>query len=179
MNLLVPDCVLPGCAEPVGEQRMVEALGRMAPLRLTKSQWGSVAKLKTSGGTWSTYLSDIRRQGLLDETSAGYTLSEAGFAYLGGRPAPMSAEKLQGHYRQILRSGAVKMLDALLDAWPDGLSREELGEVADLAATGGTFSTYLSDLTRNGLAVRDRDTIRATDLLVRGAELNLDDGSAI
>ena len=153
-----------------GARRMVEALGRMAPLRLTTSQWGTVAHLKTTGGTWSTYLSDIRRAGFVDEGPAGWTLTDAGFDYLGGRPDPMTAAELQDHYRSILRAGAVKMLDALLEAHPDGLTRGQLGAAADIAITGGTFSTYLSDLVRNGLAEKHTDVIVAADLLVYGAD---------
>jgi hypothetical protein len=154
-----------------GAHRMVEALGRMAPLRLTKAQWGTVAKLKTSGGTWSTYLGDIRRAGLLDgDPVAGYTLTPAGFDYLGGRPTPMTPTELQVYYRSILRAGAAKMLDALIDAHPGSLTREEIGAAADIAITGGTFSTYLGDLTRNGLAERQPDgTVVATNVLIYGA----------
>ncbi len=141
----------------------------MAPLRLTKSQWGTVARLKTSGGTWSTYLGDIRRAGLLDENSVGYTLTDAGFEYLGERPEPMTAVELQDHYRSILRAGAAKMLDALISSYPAGLTREELGAAADISTAGGTFSTYLGDLTRNGLAERSNGEVRATDILMRGA----------
>lgn len=153
-----------------GARRMVESLGRMAPLRLTKSQWGTVAKLKTSGGTWSTYLSDIRRAGLLDEDTTGYTLSKAGFDFLGEMPEPMAATELQDHYRTILRSGAARMLDALLDAHPEGLTRDELSEAGGVTSSGGTFSTYLSDLTRNGLAARRGGLIFATDILIFGAD---------
>lgn len=151
-----------------GARRMVEALARMAPLRLTKGQWGTVAQLKTTGGTWSTYLSDIRRRGYLDETSAGYTLTDAGFACLGGRPEPMTADELQTHYLAILRAGASKMLEALIAAYPGALSREELGAAADIVTTGGTFSTYLSDLVRNGLAERDGGDVVATRILMHG-----------
>jgi hypothetical protein len=154
-----------------GAHRMVEALGRMAPLRLTKSQWGMVAKLKTTGGTWSTYLSDIRRSGFLDEAPNGYTLTDAGFAYLGGRPEAMTSAELQDHYRAVLRSGAAKMLDALIAAYPDGMTKEDLGAAVDIATTGGTFSTYVSDLVRNGLAERRNGVIVATDVLIHGADL--------
>lgn len=153
-----------------GARRMVESLGRMAPLRLTKGQWGTVAKLKTSGGTWSTYLSEIRRAGLIDETPAGFTLTDAGFDYLGGRPDPMTADELQAHYRGILRAGARTMLDALITAHPRPLSREDLGEAAGLATSGGTFSTYQGELTRNGLAERVDGGLIATDVLIYGAD---------
>lgn len=153
-----------------GARRMVEALGRMAPLRLTRSQWGTVAQLRTSGGTWSTYLADLRRAGLVDESAEGWTLTEAGFDYLGGRPEPMTALELQQHYLRILRAGAAKMLSTLIEAYPGALSREQLGQAAGLTSSGGTFSTYLSDLTRNGLAERvDGGLLRATGVLMHGA----------
>lgn len=153
-----------------GARRMVESLGRMAPLRLTKGQWGTVAKLKTTGGTWSTYLGEIRRAGLIDENSAGFTLTDAGFDYLGGRPEPMTAVELQSHYRGILRAGARAMLDALIAAHPQPLTREELGEAAGLATSGGTFSTYQGELTRNGLAERVDGGLIATEILMFGAD---------
>jgi len=46
-----------------GAQRMITALARMAPLRLTKAQWATVARIKHTGGTWSTYLGQLRRAG--------------------------------------------------------------------------------------------------------------------
>lgn len=152
-----------------GAHRMVESLGRMAPLRLTKAQWGTVAKLKTTGGTWTAYFGDIKRAGFLDENFAGFTLTDAGFEYLGGAPEPMTPEELQDHYRSILRTGAAKMLDSIMDAYPNGITKEELGEAAGIVITGGTFTAYLGDIVRNGLAVKDGNEIRATDILMHGA----------
>lgn len=155
-----------------GAHRMVVALGRMYPRRLTKSQWGTVAKLKPSGGTWSAYMTDIRRAGYLEEDTAGsgYTLTAAGFDYLGGRPEPMTAQELQEHYRQSLPRGAAAMLDALIGSYPSGLTKEQLGAAAGLAGRGGTFTGYVADLIRNGLAERTGDIITATSVLVHGAD---------
>lgn len=153
-----------------GAVRMVESLGRMQPLRLTKSQWGMVSGLKTSGGTWSTYLGELRRLGFIDEGPAGFTLTDAGFDFLGGRPAPMTAVELQEHYRRILRAGAVRMLDEVMRVYPHTIERAELGEAAGISTAGGTFSTYLGELVRNGLIERDGQSYRATDILMRGAE---------
>jgi len=152
-----------------GARRMVESLGRMAPLRLTKAQWGTVAKLKTTGGTWTAYFGDIKRAGFIDENSAGFTLTAAGFEYLGGAPEPMTPEELQDHYRSILRTGAAKMLDSIMDAYPNSITREEVGEAAGIVITGGTFTAYLGDIVRNGLAVREGNEIRATEILMHGA----------
>ena len=153
-----------------GAQRMVEALGRMAPLRLTKGQWGTVARLKTSGGTWTAYMGDIRRAGFLDENSIGYTLTPGGFRHIGALPDPMTAAELQSHYLNILRAGASKMLSVLIETYPRALTKEELGDAADIVVTGGTFTAYLGDLTRNGLAAKRDGAYVATEILMFGAE---------
>lgn len=152
-----------------GANRMINTLAAMAPLRLTKAQWATVARMKHTGGTWSTYLGEIRRAGLIDENPAGFTLTQAGWDYLGYRPEPMTATQLQQHYLGILRAGAARMLRAVIDAHPDGLTRIELADVSGVTASGGTFSTYLGDLRRNGLIEERGDQIVATDILMYGA----------
>jgi len=152
-----------------GARRMVETLGRMHPLHLTKAQWGTVSGLKTTGGTWSTYFGELKRLGFIDQDQAGFFLTAAGFDFIGGQPDPMTAGELQQHYRTILRAGAVKMLDAVMAAYPSGLSKEQIGEAAEIVTTGGTFSTYLGDLKRNGLVEQDGAEYFATDVLMKGA----------
>lgn len=153
-----------------GAHRMIDALARMDPLRLTKAQWSTVARIRHTGGTWSTYLGELRRAGLLDETSAGFRLSAAGWDYLGVRPEPMSAADLQQHYLTILRAGAGRMLRACIDAYPEGLTKQQLAERAGVAPSGGTFSTYLGELRRNGLVEQRENGVVATEILIYGAQ---------
>lgn len=153
-----------------GAHRMLDTLAKMAPLRLTKSQWGMNSGLKHTGGTWKTYLGELRRAGLVEETSTGFTLTEAGWDFLGKRPSPMDAQQLQQHYLSILRPGAGRMLQACIDAYPNGLTRESLAATADFSASGGTFKTYLGELRRNGLVEQVNDQYRATELLMQGPD---------
>ncbi len=152
-----------------GAQRMLESLGRMAPLHLTRAQWGTVAKIKPTSGTFSTYLGELRRAGLVEEDAAGFTLTDAGFDYLGGRPAPMTAGELQQHYLSILRAGAARMLTAVMQAYPGGLTREEISAAAGVTATSGTFSTYLGELRRNGLIEQRGAQFVAREIFMHGA----------
>lgn len=152
-----------------GARRMLESLGRMAPLRLTKAQWGAVSAMKHTSGTFATYLGELRRAGLIDQNGAGFTLTDAGFDHLGGRPAPMTGSELQQHYLSILRAGARRMLEAILGAYPAGLTREQIAAAAEISASSGTFSTYLGDLRRNELVVSDGVQFVASEMLVRGA----------
>jgi DNA-binding IclR family transcriptional regulator len=73
-------------------------------------------------------------------------------------------------YRRTLRAGARAMLDALVAAYPAGLTREELAEAAGITASGGTFTTYLGHLRRNGLVEVDGPQVSASPTLFLRAE---------
>jgi hypothetical protein len=166
----------PNGADPkftAGVNRMIIALARMAPLRLTKTQWSTVAGIKHTGGTWTTYLSRLRQAGFIDQNHAGFTLTDAGWNYLGERPAPMTSNELQQHFLSILRKGAGRMLEAVMAAYPGGLTRAQIADAAEIASTGGTFTTYLSDLTRNGLIEKQGNQYVATDVLMKGADMEI------
>jgi hypothetical protein len=68
-------------------------------------------------------------------------------------------------WRQALRAGEWRMLEALVAVYPDALSREELGEQTGFTLTGGTFGTYLGTLRRNGLIEVQGQDLRASDTL--------------
>lgn len=164
----VPDTAAPKFRS--GAQRMLKALARMAPLHLTKTQWGLVAHMKHTGGTFNTYRAELQRAGLIEETHIGYTLTTAGFDYLGHQPNPMTGPELQQHYLSILRKGEARMLTALIDAHPAPLSRDDIAQKSAIAVTGGTFNTYLSGLVRNGLIDKHGDRYTASDILIHGAQ---------
>lgn len=150
---------------------MIEALARMSPLRLTKAQWSTLAKVKHTGGTWTTYLSHLSQAGFIDKNDVGYTLTETGWDYVGDRPTPVTADELQQHYLSILRAGEARMLRAIMAAHPDGLTRDEISEQAEIASSGGTFTTYLSRLRTNGLVEARGDRIVASKILMYGSEM--------
>jgi hypothetical protein len=57
------------------------------------------------------------------------------------------------------------MLDVLLEARPNRLTRAELGIRAGFESSGGTFGTYLGSLRRNGLVDVDGDQVRVSETL--------------
>jgi biotin operon repressor len=60
-------------------------------------------------------------------------------------------------------SGTPKIVEALLQAHPHALSREELGERIGMIHTGGSFGEYIRRLRRNGIAIERADGIRLSD----------------
>lgn len=150
-----------------GALRMLQRLAERYPETWTRAQLATLARIKRSGGTFSTYYSRLNQRGLIVEEGGRVAITEDGLALMGGPPdAPQSHADLIASWRERLSGGARRMFDELLDAGERGLTREELAERAEIAQTGGTFSTYLSRLMTNGLVERRGDVIVATDLLL-------------
>lgn len=151
-----------------GERKMLEVLVQFHPGTRTKSQLGALSGYTPSGGTFSTYLSTLRKNSLIKDSVGGSIVAtEAGLDWFGGDrpPAPTTTEQLLEMWRNKLLAGERKMLDLLVKTYPDPLSKEKLGEGTGYAFTGGTFSTYLSTLRTNALATVEGDMVRASDAI--------------
>jgi len=151
-----------------GEQRMLQTLAERYPTKLTRAQLGTLAGFTPSGGTFGTYFGALKRYGLIIEASNGdVEITEAGLRYLGSEvpPRPQTTAEFLAMWQRALRSGEWRMLEALVDVHPKALAREELGARTGYTATGGTFSTYLGTLRRNGLIEVTGDQVRASRTL--------------
>jgi hypothetical protein len=150
-----------------GERRILQVLARWHPGRLTVPQLGALAKLSWRGGTFAGYLAALRERELVD-VAGDVGITEAGFWAIGSDvPAePQSAAEVLAGWRERLSAGTVRVLDALVDAYPSELSREDLAERAGLTASGGTFGAAIGSLRRYGLAEVGKDGLRAGGVLI-------------
>jgi hypothetical protein len=155
-----------------GARRMVEMLGRLHPEPLTRVQLGTLADITPTSGTFSDYLSSLRRAGLVDDASDGrVALTQAGLdaaaAHVGlGSPSPAELKEM---WSRKFKAGARRMLDELFAVYPDGLTRDELSDRAEITKSSGTFSDYLSSLRRNKIIVERDGSIYAGDALFLGS----------
>jgi hypothetical protein len=149
-----------------GAARMLAALAAYHPVTLTRAQLATVSKMKSTGGTYSTYLSHLRTNGLVVEDGGRLSLTDAGKAATGTSSSqPFTAADLRAQWRDGLRAGAARMFDVVVDAYPGSVSRAELAEAVEMAPSGGTFSTYLSVLRSNGLVEVNGQDVRASQTL--------------
>jgi len=153
-----------------GERKMLEVLAQFHPGSRTKAQIGALAGYTPSGGTFSTYFSTLRKNDLVQEYDSGSVkITEKGLDWFGeARPeAPKTTKELHEMWRGKFLAGERKMFDVLVSRYPEGISKEELGQETGYEASGGTFSTYLSTLRKNLLATVDKKTeiVRAADTL--------------
>jgi hypothetical protein len=146
-----------------GAMRMLTALARQHPVKVTRGQLATLGSVKKSGGTFGSYFSALRTNGLITEENGLVLITPAGLAAAGVEPGePMTAAEIREQWRSALKAGARAMLDHLLAVYPASVSRAELAEAAGIEQGGGTFGSYLSTLRSNGLAEVTGDQVCAS-----------------
>jgi hypothetical protein len=135
-----------------GARRMLEALAHY-PDGLTRQQVATLAGMRVTSGTFTSYLSTLRRADLIAEPNGHIAISEAGLQELGRseRGEPLPPDEVQAMWRSTLKAGARAMFDELLAVYPEAVTRQDLADRVEMSATSGTFTSYLSTLRRNGL----------------------------
>lgn len=155
-----------------GAREMLAALAVRHPTPLTRAQIGTLAGLSSTSGTFSDYLSSLRRAGYIEERGHQVVITDAGLGFLGPNMprAPQTTDELVALWRNRFKKGARAMLDKLVEQYPRGLTREELGTAVEMSHSSGTFSDYLSSLRRAGLLDESDGAVRASpDLFMDGA----------
>jgi hypothetical protein len=146
-----------------GAIRMLEACATFEKRGLTRSQIAALAKIK-QGPTFSTYMSELRQAGFIDERSGRCYATPAGVAFLPVvPPKPRKPEEIISRWRGEFRAGAQRMLDIIVAAYPNPVSRAEISSGSQILP-GPTFSTYLSELKRAELVTESSDGLYAVVL---------------
>lgn len=149
-----------------GARRLLAAVAQW-PDGCTQAQAATVSGLKKTGGTFQTYLGDLKRAGYITKNGQHLSATPAGRDAAGVDEIPVhDPDAVLTHWRGHLRAGAVRMLDAIAAAGAHGIARDDLASEVEIEATGGTFSTYLGDLRRAGLIVTEGQTVALEGWLV-------------
>ena len=150
-----------------GERKMLQALASRYPARYTRAQLGTLAGFTPRGGTFGNYFGTLKRLAFIIESGRDVEITQAGLDHLGADipPRPETIDELLAMWKSALREGERKMLDQLVEVYPEAMTRQELGERTGFTHTGGTFGNYLGTLRRNGLVEVDGNDIRASETL--------------
>lgn len=139
------------------ERKPLAALAAVYPSGMSEAAWAVAAGFKRSGGTWSTYKSRLKKADLIVQEGILWRATQKGAESVGETELPPApGPELVRWWANKLKS-VTPMAEALIDAYPSWLSREELAERIGMTASGGSFSTYISRLSTPGLVERDRD----------------------
>lgn len=147
-----------------GARKILEALACRAPERLTKAQTGLFSIFNPDGGSFTSYISELRRGGFIDQEGDSLFATAAGIDAAGSIAAP-AIEDIVSAWKAKLRPGEVRMIESLIEV-QDWISKPELGDRCGSSANGGSFSSYLSVLRRNNLADVEKDRVRLSQYLI-------------
>jgi uncharacterized protein len=109
-----------------GERATLTAAAQHGEDGVTREQLSVLTGYKRSSR--DAYLQRLRAAGLIEEDCGAILATEAGLAALGPgfEPLPKGADLLE-HWRQKLPEGECRVLDALVEAYPEGVDRESVG----------------------------------------------------
>jgi hypothetical protein len=150
-----------------GQRRMLKTLATYHPEPLPRAQLGPISTVSPTSGTFSSYLSTLRKCGFISEDAKEISISRSGFEHLKGdfEQHPPTTDERVANWGPSLKDGQRRMLDVLVQAKGEWVSKEDLGQASGINPTSGTFSSYLSTLRRNGLAEDERGKVRACSAL--------------
>ena len=132
-----------------GAMKMLNWLAGVYPSSLTKQRLATLSGFSIKGGTFNTYISELKREGWI-VGSNDISITEDGINNADPQEMPSGEELLQ-LWKGKFRAGVGKILQFLYEYHPNPISKEEIGENVGFEPGGGTFNTYLSELKRNGL----------------------------
>lgn len=120
---------------------------------LTRTQLASMVRIKSTGTTMSSYLSNLRLAGyIVDQPKDVVALTPSGTAYAGPQKR-ITSEELIARWHQVLKKGAREMLDLIVASGAEGVDKATLATKLGIDPKGTTMSSYLSNLRTNGLMV--------------------------
>lgn len=127
----------------------LEVIGVSQP---TKTQLALFAQASPKSSGYSNNLGAMRTAGLIDYLTPGTaSLTVAGRAIADATTAPSTADELQAYVRSLVGPARARIVDALIDVYPDMLAKEDLADRAGASATSSGYSNNLGSLRSLGL----------------------------
>ncbi len=158
----------PGSNGMGGSERKILIALANYPEGKTKRELGVIAGYAWKGGSFNTYLSGLRSKGYAVGTDR-MSITPAGLEALGDFEPLPTGRALQDYWLGQLSKGEAAILKALIDAYPQPLSKAQAGEITGYNAAGGSFNTYCSKLRTLDL-IQGSNPMLAAETLFDGAE---------
>ena len=121
-----------------------------------------------AGGGFNNYLGALRSRGLIHGDGDRLTITEAGIQMLGSWEPLPAGSALIDYWRSRLGKAERLILEALTQASPDALTKEEVAVKTGYEANGGGFNNALGRL-RTLELVQGRGELQASDNLFNSA----------
>jgi hypothetical protein len=145
------------CGLPAGERKILAAIAQY-PRGMTREQLSILTGYKRSSR--DTYLQKLLAAGQADRSGDLIRITEAGRATLGTDFEPLpTGHNLRAYWLQRLPEGERKILQVILEAYPQAIAREAIDEQTGYKRS--SRDTYLQKLKARELIVAARIEVRA------------------
>ncbi len=145
----------------LGAMKILGWLVASYPDSISKPRIATLSGFSMKGGTFGSYISTLRKNGWIiveDELTA----TEEGCEQITQTPEIPTGDELIEMWASKFKLGVGKILRLLCEAYPNSLSKEELGELSGFESSGGTFGSYISKLRKNNLIIIEGGMITAS-----------------
>lgn len=145
-----------------GKRRILTALAQYEA-GLSARKLSLLIDMSPKGGTWRTYMAELRSKGWITGSSDHLAITEAGATALGSwEPLPTGRELIEYWRRKLGDSGKRAIFDIVINAYPRGVPQETVSERTNIAIAGGTWRTYMAELRGLGL-IEGRGELKASE----------------
>jgi Skp family chaperone for outer membrane proteins len=146
------------------ERALLAVLAQRHPKTTTRIQISILSGYSKKSSSFANALGALRSKGYVDGTGDANRATDAGLAAAGDYdPLPTTGPALLEHWLGKLTKAEAALLRALATAYPDGLSREELGLQADYSITSSSFSNALGSLRSLELVMRGEPIVASEE----------------
>ena len=149
-----------------GPMKILNAIAQFDPKEISIYQAGTFAGYSVGSGTWTNYISLLRKNYLINKTGKMLSLTDQGREKTRDiTPLPTDSNSLLNIWKQKLPAGPAKILQVLFDEYPNAIDRTELAQRSGYAYGSGTWTNYISILRRNHLIEQEDQSFKATKTL--------------
>lgn len=148
---------LPPAAGPAGELKLgkceraqLTVLIQRHPQSTSREQLAVLSGYSSNSSTFNNALGRLRTLGLVE----GLQVTAVGLTALENVPELPSGAALVAHWRGQLGKAEQAMLDAVVETYPHGLTREQLGEKTGYSRDSSTFNNAVGRIRTLSLATK-------------------------
>jgi hypothetical protein len=147
-----------------GKRRILAALAQY-PDGMNQRKLSILVDIAPKGGTWRTYMAELRGKGWVDGGKDHMRITDAGLEALGHyEPLPTGDELVQYWRNRLGDSGKRAIFNAVVEAYPGSIDVDEVSRITGIARAGGTWRTYMAELRGLGIIEGRGDLQASADL---------------
>jgi len=149
-----------------GPIKILNAIAQFDPNPISIYQTGTFAGYSVGSGTWTNYISILKKNYLINKTGKMLSLTEQGREMTKDiEPLPTDPDSLLHIWKNKLPAGPAKILQVLFDNYPDSIERTELADRSGYSFGSGTWTNYISILRKNHLIEDDSGNYKVSKTL--------------